>query len=207
MEVRERILTESAQLFFGRGIKSVTMNDVANHIGISKRTLYEVFKDKDQLIRDCMDSILLDSNNRAMEHFRKHENVILGFIVMYEENLKNLSQMNRTAIRDLGKYYPDIYKRFLENGKNVAKIYENVLNEGISKGYIRKDLNVEIVVELLQSQIRGLMENEQFVYLRYPLSEYMKNIIMNFVRGISTETGLRMVDQFIMDLDNENKVK
>lgn len=197
MELRERILEESAQLFFGRGIKCITMNDVANHVGISKRTLYEVFKDKDELVKECVERVFSESYEKALVHFKKHENVISGFLAMYEEHLKHINQVNRNAIRDLIKYYPNIYKRFEEHTIRMGKLYETALREGIEKGYIRKDLNVEIVVELLQSQIRFVMEDDRFLYIKYPLAEYMQSIIMNFVRGISTELGLKNIEVFI----------
>ena len=197
MELRERILEESAHLFFGRGIKSVTMNDVANHLGISKRTLYEVFKDKNELVTECVVRILSESQEKAMEHFDKHENVIQGFLAMYEEHLKNISKVNRTAIRDIIKYYPQVYKIAQSNAAAIGKIYESVLQKGIDMGYIRKDINVEIVVELFQSQIRMVMEDDYFLYIKYPLAEYMENIIMSFIRGISTELGLSNIEYYI----------
>ena len=205
MELRERILEESALLFFGRGIKSVTMNDVANHLGISKRTLYEVFKDKNELVTECVERILSESQSKAMAHFDKHENVIQGFLAMYEEHLKNISKVNRTAVRDLIRYYPQIYKIAQSNAVAIGQVYESVLQKGIDMGYIRKDINVEIVVELFQSQIRMVMEDDHFLYIKYPLSEYMENIIMSFIRGISTELGISNIEYYINNREIKNK--
>lgn len=204
MELRERILEESALLFFGRGIKSVTMNDVASHLGISKRTLYEVFKDKNELVTECVQRILSESQQKAMAHFDKHENVIQGFLAMYEEHLKNINKVNRTAIHDLIRYYPHIYKIAQSNAAIIGKVYESVLHKGIDMGYIRKDINVEIVVELFQSQMRMVMEDDHFLYIKYPLSEYMKNIIMSFIRGISTELGISNIEYYINNREIKN---
>ena len=91
------------------------------------------------------------------------------------------------------------------NAVAIGKVYESVLHKGIDMGYIRKDINVEIVVELFQSQIRMVMEDDHFLYIKYPLSEYMENIIMSFIRGISTELGISNIEYYINNRKIKNK--
>lgn len=201
MELRDRILDKAAELFFQEGVKSVTMTDVAKHLGISKRTLYEQFKDKDELVSKCVEKALEDGRIRSEEHFASAENVLEGLLLLYRQQFQEFKGVNRNAINEIKKFYPKAYVLFENHSKSCSKRYNELLAEGQKDGLIREDVNLEIVVGLLQAQFMLLFETDHFQLDKYTILDYMRAIIINFLRGISTKKGIELIDSFNFNRD------
>lgn len=201
MELRDRILDKAAELFFQEGVKSVTMTDVAKHLGISKRTLYEQFKDKDELISKCVEKALEDGRIRSEEHFASAENVLEGLLLLYRQQFQEFKGVNRNAINEIKKFSPKAYALFDNHSKSCAIRYNQLLAEGQKEGLIREDVNLEIVVGLLQAQFMLLFETDHFRLDKYTILDYMRAIIINFLRGISTKKGIELIDSFNFNRD------
>lgn len=201
MELRDRILDKAAELFFQEGVKSVTMTDVAKHLGISKRTLYEQFKDKDELVSKCVEKALEDGRIRSEEHFASAENVLEGLLLLYRQQFQEFKGVNRNAINEIKKFYPKAYVLFENHSKSCSIRYNELLAEGQKDGLIREDVNLEIVVGLLQAQFMLLFETDHFQLDKYTILDYMRAIIINFLRGISTKKGIELIDSFNFNRD------
>src|SRR4051812_47289463 len=114
MEAQERIVGKAHELFMRYGIRSVSMDEVANQLGISKKTIYQFYTDKDALVEDVIDIELSKSERGCTMHKKQSENPIHEIFMAVDMLLEMLSQMNPTLIFDLERYHPKAFRKYSE---------------------------------------------------------------------------------------------
>ncbi|OFX51648.1 MAG: hypothetical protein A2046_09820 [Bacteroidetes bacterium GWA2_30_7] len=202
----ENIIEKVAFLYLKYGIKSITMDDVARELGISKKTLYNYFNDKTDLVSKVMDSFLSFHDNKSEHISGKNLNAIEE---IFEVNIfltHMLKEYNPSMAYDLKKYYPDIYKHFYEVRRD--KMYNSVLanlKKGKREGLFRKEMNEEIIAKLHVSRIEGIFESNVFTVEEFTSPEFVFEIFNYHIRGIVNEKGLEMVNNKIKELKKINK--
>ena len=193
MELKDRIIEVATELFLETGIKSVTMDIIAETMGISKRTLYKTFSDKNQLIDECLTYTMEQTATRLKEIPAKI-NIIEKMMMFYMQGKNESKKHNKNFWTDLKKFHPEVFQRIKNHRKKVFREYMiPELDKGIIDGYIRPDLNTEIMVILLREQF-DTIERELPELSVFPMSEIIKTVFMSFIRGISTEKGLKVID-------------
>jgi AcrR family transcriptional regulator len=200
MELKERIIQEASQLFFNKGVKSMTMSDIANAMGISKRTLYEVFRDKDDLLATCVDTHLKKADQEFDAIMHNSKNVIDSLMCIYSKHLSDIGSVNQSVIHDLKKYHAPIYAKIEASQKEGFYSFLPLFEKGVEQGLIRRDVNFEILLWLLKSQFRALMEDGFIPTDKYSANEVVRTIIINFIRGIVTPLGNEQIEQTIAHL-------
>jgi AcrR family transcriptional regulator len=201
MELKDRIIQEASTLFFNNGIKSMTMSDIANEMGISKRTLYEIFRDKEELLEECINLHMSKADREIKLMEENSENVVDALMRMYGKHLKEAKKVNKSMVHDLKKYHPHIYEK-VECRQNAGMdTFMPLFERGREQGLLRDDVNFEIVSWLLKSQFKALMEDEYIPTDKYSADEFIRAIILNFIRGISTPFGNERIDKLIKELN------
>lgn len=204
MNLRERIVQEASILFFNSGIKSMTMSEIANHLGISKRTLYEVFEDKEDLLEECIDRHMKKMNEELNSLFANSENVISSMMLIYKKHLSDMHGANKFVLRDLKKYHPRLYRKLECEQEDRVDLFIPLFQRGIEQGLIRDDLNIEICLLLIKAQFKMAMEREYPSVQKYSMNEFVRTIILNFVRGISTPAGYEVIEEIVKKLNSNN---
>src|ERR1700712_644654 len=134
----ERIIEGGEELFLTAGIKSVTMDDIAKHLGISKKTIYHFFKDKNELVLALVKKKLEDDECQMADVISNSGNVIEEMINMMKCSQEIFSRINPVVIHDMQKYHPDAWKHFQNFKADVLiRTLEELLSKGINQGYIR----------------------------------------------------------------------
>ena len=197
MEIKNRIITEARQLFVKYGIRSITMDMIAEHLGISKRTIYENFKDKNELLKSCINAAIADQRKMNEEIIRSSSNIIDAIFVFIKNSINTLKRINPAFFYDIQKYYPAIWRKTIHKNdeRNFNRIV-SLLNKGISEGLFREDINVEIIARLILEQFKLLSNQEIFPEDKYSMIDIFENIVINFVRGIVTVNGLELIDTY-----------
>lgn len=203
MELRQRIIDQSADLFFKQGIKSITMSDIAQELGISKRTLYEVFPNKEELLEAVLNYHMKRVDDDMEEFLAGSENVIDTLMRIYAKQLSDMQNTNKSVIYDLKKYYPQIYKKVNEKHRKSVDNFVPLFAKGIEQGLIREDVNVQILLWILGTQFKSLMESDWSTTNHYSIKEFVKEIIQTFTRGIATPEGIRIIDESIVRIQEE----
>jgi AcrR family transcriptional regulator len=204
MTLKERIIESASVLFFRNGIRSITMSDIAKELGISKRTLYEVFHDKEELLETCVAEHLSQTSKEIEEIIASSKNVIDVMMRIYAKYLKEMQGTNKSVIHDLKKYHSPVYKRIECKQHENMKSFLPFLQKGIEQGLIRKDVNVEITIWLLKSQFKALTEDNYIPTDQYSTEEIISTIILNFIRGITTPLGMEEIDKIMAELKIRN---
>jgi len=202
MDLRERIIENASALFFQKGVKSMTMSDIANELGISKRTLYEVFRDKEDLLENCINKHIAKADNAVQELAENSEDVIDAIMRIYARSLDEMRMINTSTMYDLKKYHSRLYKKVEQNQKDSASVFLPLLEKGVKQGLIRNDINFEIILWLVKSQFKAVMDDDNFPRDRYSMNDFIKAIILNFMRGIATPAGVKKVDDIVEKLQN-----
>jgi AcrR family transcriptional regulator len=205
MEIKERIIENASVLFFQNGIKSMTMSDIANDLGISKRTLYEVFRDKEELLDKCIEAHMLKADLEIEALVTNSEDTIDVLMRIYVKHLNKMRSVNKSVLHDLKKYHSTIYKKIECKQKEGMHNFIPLFERGVEQGLIRDDINCEILIWLLKSQFRALMEDDYMPTDKYSTDEFVSAIIFNFIRGIATPLGNEKVDNIIERLKDESE--
>lgn len=208
MEISERILSEASQLFMKHGIRSVTMDDIAKEMGISKRTIYENFRDKDELLKNCI------LKNREEQKLQIHglvatsSNVIDAIFRVMVEVTATMNKIHPSFIIDLRKYHYQIWKNFvMQHQADHIRELGRLIQKGVEDGIFRQDIIVDIVTRMLNLQLRELSNEEVFPPDLYSRAEVFVNIIVNFTRGIATEKGIRIIEQILDEQRQKGTIK
>lgn len=198
MEVRDRIVEEGTKQFFQYGIRNVTMDDIAVSLGMSKRTVYEIFKDKGELVETCINNLTIKEDKKVLEVVNQSANVIEATFVFMREGINAMNSINPVFFKDLQKLYPLLWKRIDAELKTKRRsLSARFLKKGIQEGLFRKDLNVEIISKLFHEQMNLLVDESIFPRDKYDHREIFQSMMINFTRGISTSKGIEIIDEIL----------
>lgn len=203
MEKKDEILISVCKLFHKYGIKSVTMDDIAKNIGISKKTLYSFFKDKKDLVKQSINSLKTHHKDSNIIDDFKSKNAIEQLIFIYVTGYKLIDEYNYSYEYDLKKYYPKIYIEYFNTRRE--KIYNGILNnlkKGISEGFFNDDINVEVISLIHTAKIECMSENSILKDSGIDMKEIFKQMFFYHLRGVSTKKGLDFFKNKIKDLDS-----
>ena len=197
MEPRDRIVEGAAQLFKVYGIRSVTMDLIAGNLGISKRTIYEVFADKDELLVSVLQLMAEKQKILVSNILEDSANAIHAIFRLLESSRDHFQDMSPAFLSDLRKYHQDVLMK--RSGKCEMPDYSNnikVIEKGIREKLFRKDINPQIVNRCLYSLARSILDFELYPSDNFSRREVVQNVLINYLRGISTREGIELIDNF-----------
>lgn len=196
MEVKERIVAESGQLFARYGIRSMTMDALAEEMGISKRTIYERFKDKDTLLLEVIKYFKQQTADEAHRLIEQSDNAIEALFRIMRMTIAQMSQVNPTFFHDFKKYHNRVYKEFSVPGDiRDFSITSRLLEKGVSQGVFRPDLDLDIVNHAIHALFDLFSQESPMVAAGYDRKDMFEHVIIPFFRGISTLQGLSLLEQ------------
>jgi len=196
MEIRDRIIEEATKEFMLYGTRSVSIDNIAAALGISKRTVYENFRDKTDLVYTCLDTLAKEHENKNHIIITTPCNVIETIFSFMREGIKAMTSINPVFFFDMKKYYPKKWNEIQEaNVKNAFSLTRNLLNKGIKEDLFRKDINISIVAKLFHEQMNLLADEKIFPHDEYNFPDVFQNLTINFMRGISTTKGIEIIDE------------
>ncbi len=197
VKVQEQILKGSSDLFFQYGIKTVTMDDIARHLSMSKRTIYENFPTKDDIINTLMKQHLEENIEICNTRFAKSKNAIEEIILMMEHMREMFARMDNRIMFDLKKFHPKAWEQFrdFKLGFLTKSITDNI-KRGIAEGIYRKNLNVPVLARMRIEQIETAWNPEIFPPTNYELKEVQLSMLEHFLYGITNIKGHRLVEKY-----------
>lgn len=184
------ILGHVSKLYHRYGIKSVTMDDVARHLCISKKTLYEYFQDKKDLVTQVLNSEHSFHCAVFDEIMQRKLNAIEELFEIYKSIKRMIQDYNPSMDYDIRKYYPDLYTRVRET-RQSAMLSNTLANmkKGKKEGLYRKDLNADIIARLHMFRIENMVEAELFSADELNSFEVFHEIFVYHLQGIMSDRG------------------
>ncbi|MBI4947754.1 MAG: TetR/AcrR family transcriptional regulator [Bacteroidetes bacterium] len=204
MPTKEHILKSADDLFFRYGVKSVTMDHIASHLGMSKKTIYHFFKDKDELMNVFAQSFV-NRNIGAFEHVCKSSHNAIDEIFCVMKQLRAMMlQMNPKLFFELQKYYPKAWQQFRDfREKHVAEMIQKNLEKGIKQGLYRSDINIIVLAKLRLEEIEMAMNPSIFPMNKFNITQVQLALFEHFLYGICTLKGHKLVNKHKQIIDEE----
>ncbi len=196
MELKDRIILQAGELFMKHGIKRISMDEIASRLGISKRTIYQNFKDKEDLLLHYIRH-LETMKTEYIKDVSKDEQTVVHVFLRIIEMRKEFDFLNMVFLDDIKKYYPKANQELIDQQNRGVVHIKQFLEEGMAQGVIRKDLNIEVVSFLLQDSNRTFIDATRLTNKSFTDWELFFTTMINFIRGISTANGIEIVDTFL----------
>lgn len=195
LELRNRILKAAMTEFLHKGVKSVKMDDIANTLAISKRTLYEIYSNKEELLLEAVRIHEQEFNDHMLQYsLDKNHNVMDIIIEFYKKKLLDIADVSPLFLVELRKYKQVV--EYLE--KQNTERHNNALlffHRGVKEGFFRSDLNFDIILKTSSASVNYAMETQ--MYKNYSITAIMHNTIFLYLRGICTTKGIKELDAAI----------
>ena len=197
METQERILIGASDLFFRNGIKSITMDDVAANLGISKKTIYQYYEDKNAIV-NAIAQHELSIQIKEMEEIRKTA------VNSIDEIFKTMNCLSRTFIKinanvfyDMQKFHPASWKLFHDfKEKKIMSFVEENLKQGVKQELYRTDLNIKIMAKFRVEEVAMAFNPLIFPPEKYHIKDVQLILLDHFVHGISTLKGHKLINKY-----------
>jgi len=203
MTPEEKIIEAAMAAFQLRGIKSVTMDSIAQAAGVSKRTVYELFEDKDALVVQVLGRMITKNNKYLVEIIGNTSNVIEAmFQIMEQESLRR-DEMPHMLMQDMHKYYPLVNAAFFSDPEKMCEYSPTYtfLQKGTEQGIIRKDLNIDFVDNFLHELLGIVHTSERLKQLKPTKQDIINNVFMPYFRGICTRKGMTLMEKYFVNMN------
>lgn len=197
MEMEDRILQGASELFFRNGIKSITMDDVAAQLGISKKTIYQYYEDKNAIV-NAIAQQELSNQIKEMDEIRKTA------VNAIDEIFKTMNCLSRTFVKinanvfyDMQKFHSESWKLFHDfKEKKVMSFVEENLKKGIKQELYRADLNTKIMAKFRVEEVSMAFNPLVFPPDKYNIKDVQLVLLDHFVHGISTLKGHKLINKY-----------
>lgn len=173
------------------------MDDIARHLGMSKKTIYQHFGDKNELVLALVEQRIKEDEKQMREIVSTEDNVIRQMLDMMKCSEDIVSKMNPILIHDLQKYHPESWK-LIQNFKedNIVSIMECLLNKGIEQGYIRPEIDVRIIARMRLSQVETGFDNTLFPVSEFNPWKVQQQFLEHFNYGVCTMEGYKLLKEY-----------
>ncbi|KAA5546643.1 TetR/AcrR family transcriptional regulator [Adhaeribacter rhizoryzae] len=190
--VKERILKQAFELFKKYGIKTISMDDIALNLGMSKKTIYRWFENKDQLVEEALTTYL---NEIKIECTPSNSNAIEEFCLELNNIIKKLLQFHTSFFYDLKKYHNQAYLIWQSyKQQHIIQHLKANLAQGISAGLYRPDVDADITARLYTGQLETIFDSELFPAGKFNLQETYRQTLKNFIMGVASAEGHKILD-------------
>ena len=205
MAKRENIIKRAAEMITELGVKSLRVDDLAHDMGISKRTLYEMFGDKEALLYHSIKYLFQKEAQEVQKCAGVAHSGIPALFEIFDAMMAR-SAVRKRVMENLAKFYPELYERIMtENRDYGLAILREKLTRLVEEGLISEVVNIDLSITMFYYTSMGLMRRHGRLVLPEGVTEQdaFRYTIVNFFRGIATLKGVEQIDEYIAQKRNE----
>jgi AcrR family transcriptional regulator len=197
MEIKDRILARAAVLFMRNGVRSVSMDDISADLGMSKKTLYKTFTNKDEIVLGVISSHLCQSQAECARFASNATDAVQEMLTISAWADQQFSNIHPSIFHDLRKYYPEAWALFATHKTTfiLDQIIRN-LRRGIAEGLFRADLDVEVLARLNLAQIELAFDADLYPPAQFAPVRVNKVFDEHFLLGVATLKGHRLFNKY-----------
>ncbi len=207
MDNRNKVIQKAGELFLTMGIRNITMDYLAIELGMSKRTLYEFFGQKDTLVIEALHEILRQENEELRRIIVDSDNVVEALFKIIRRKKELHTSLPRVFVEDAAKYMPKM-RECLFNDKDSLRLNSLsflMLERGVKEGVFRKELDIMIVDQFILDMIQLIHSHSRIAVNNLGSDELLNNILMPYLRGLSTPKGLALINNFFEEQKVSNE--
>lgn len=197
LEIKHKILKGSQNLLMKFGVRSISMDDIARHLSVSKKTLYQHFVDKDELVTTVLAAHLEEQKKFFNEITKQSENAIDELHLLSIQMEHHTEESNPSVLFDIQKFHPKAWNVWIEFKNNfIAKSVIRNIKQGIKEGLFRSEINPEIFAAYRLQSIEAMHDERIFPKENFSLQEVHIQIFEHFVYGLCTEKGKKLYQKY-----------
>jgi len=194
---KEKLLKGAEELFMRFGVRSITMDDIARHLGISKKTIYQHFADKDDVVVSVAKSRLEKQRQQFEKATAESKNSVEEMVKLSYCIKENMRDTNPSVLFDMQKYHQRAWNVWLEfKHKFIRQSVMQSLKRGMEEGYFRSDINTDILVIMRLEVVQMAFDNMVFPRDQFNLAEVQTHLFDHFVHGILTDKGKKLYQKY-----------
>jgi AcrR family transcriptional regulator len=197
IDIKEKILKGAEELFTKYGVRSISMDDIARHLSVSKKTLYQHFTDKEDIVTMACKAHLERNVNEFEEIKNSATNAIDELAKLSVCLKRNMQDMNPSLLFDLQKYHPKAWAVWMDHKNKFIKcsVVRNLM-QGIEEGYFRPELNPEVIAAVRLELVQLGFDEDIFPREKFRLAEVQLQIFDHFVYGLVTDKGRKLYQKY-----------
>ncbi|MBO9565949.1 MAG: TetR/AcrR family transcriptional regulator [Niastella sp.] len=194
---KERIRQKADELFMKYGIRSVSMDDIANALGMSKKTIYQYFVDKDELVNSVVEFDINSMQNDCLALVKDAHDAVQEIFFTIDRLLEQFRNMNPMLIYDLEKFHFRGYQKFMDHkNKFLLQVIRKNMERGLAEGLYRDDINIEIISKFRLDSMMVAFNIDLFPPTKYSLADVSKEIIEHYVYGLASLKGYKLIVKY-----------
>lgn len=195
-----KICKYAVNMFYKHGTKNVKMDDISSKLKISKRTLYELFDDKEQLLLECMKYKVETEHKELFDYVHSEANNVMEVLIkFYEIRMEIVKKISPAFYSDLERY-PAVRKYLKQHSTLERNRSIHFFNKGVEDGFFREGINYDIITRMSEAYMEYIMQNK--LYDEFSMKELFYNFIAVIVRGYCTDKGLKILEKFNIQQEN-----
>jgi AcrR family transcriptional regulator len=197
MDTQIKILQKAQELFMRMGIRAVSMDDIATQAGMSKKTIYQYYADKDELVDAVMIEEEKSVHNDSRECFELSNNAIEEILLTLSRVYTRFSQMNPLVLFDMERFHTKAHNRFQKmKYEYLYNVIQTNIKRGMKEGLYRKELNVDVITRYRLESIMIPFNMNVYPPSKFSLAEVTKELMEHFLIGLSTLKGHELILQY-----------
>jgi len=195
--IKERILLKAHELFMRYGVRSVSMDDIAAQLGMSKKTVYQYYTDKEELVDAVLSAVLEKNRSECFNDRENAENAVHEIFRAFDMVQDMFSNMNPSIVFDLEKYHPNVYKK-VKHHKNVFMydVIKQNMERGIREELYRPEIDVDVLTRFRIESMMLPFNSEIFPTNRTHLVSIQQEILEHFLYGLATAKGQKLIQRY-----------
>jgi len=203
MELKNKIIETAGYLYTKYGVRSVTMDDIARELSVSKKTIYQHFKDKDEIVFSATQAHLMAEKKEYSDIFDNATNAIEELAMISRCMRKNIAELNPSLLYDLQKYHRKAWEGFLTFKVEFVRnhIMRN-LERGVKEGYYRSEIDPEILAIYRMEQVQMAFDDKLFPTKKFDFKLVQMQMFDLFVHGIVTDKGQKLFKEYSQQHSN-----
>ena len=198
MDLKEKILKTSLNLMMRIGPQSVTMDMVARDCGISKRTLYETFPNKHNLISDVIEYNQQQANAKFTQIFEQSSNSFEALMGVYRVAREFIQKTSPVFLTDIKRLYPEVFDEYKAQELNQILSLAKIISKAKEEGLVLPGIKCKIAAYLFTNNMNNLHHMQDFPFPEYSVTEVFDGAFLNFMRGMATTKGQEIIEEHVV---------
>ena len=208
MEVKERIKQKADELFRRYGIKSVTMDEIANQLGVSKKTIYHSFSDKNELVDDVIADMLQFNKECCQSYKATSQNAIHEIFMALDMLQVIFDNMNPSILHDIERNYPVTYKKFKDyKYKFLYDLVKENMVRGIEEELYRPEINIDVLAKIRLETMMLPFDEQLFPKNKFSMVFLHQQLIEYYLFGIASLKGYKLILKYQKERQNKTTVQ
>lgn len=207
-DTKARIQKGAHDLVMQYGIRSVSMDDIANNLGMSKKTIYQYFKDKDELVEAVVDEVITTNQYACKKDIDNSENAVHEIFLVMEMMAEMFKTMNPSILHDMQKYHPAAFSKFKKHKNEfLYNVCTQNLLRGVQEELYRPEISVDILCRYRVETMFIPFHPEFQQSLKQSLAKIEEEILMHFLFGLVSQKGYKLIIKYREQIEKESAKK